>query len=71
MKSASFSRCLLCSAEWFYVHMVNVKAVKLAQLVRRSLMVREVASSISSGAAFAHMNIELACTRKLRLIVSL
>ncbi len=36
------------------------KSVKLAQLVRRLLMVREVASSIPSGAVFAHVNIELA-----------
>ncbi len=35
-------------------------AVKLAQLVRCSLMVQEVASSIPSGAVFAHVNIELA-----------
>ncbi len=34
--------------------------IKLAQLVRCSLMVREVASLIPSGAVFAHMNIELA-----------
>ncbi len=35
-------------------------AVKLAKLVRRLVMVREVASSIPIGAVFAHVNIELA-----------
>ena len=33
---------------------------KLDQLVRRSLMVQEVASLIPSGAVFAHVKIELA-----------
>ena len=39
-------------------HMLSL-AVKLAQLVRHSLMVREVASLIPRGAVFAHTNIEL------------
>ncbi len=44
----------------YFVKTAVCVPVKLAQLVRRSLMVREVASSIPSGAVFAHVNIELA-----------
>ena len=38
----------------------NRSHMKLAQLVKRSLMVRGVASLIPSNAVFAHVNIELA-----------
>ncbi len=44
----------------FMIKMMIVLAAKLAQSVRHSLMVREVASLIASRAVFAHVNIELA-----------